>query len=118
MSSAESGGIVPEFHKITKSEATCPSAKDFPSTINSKYAVNEVRAPEVSLAMFETPFEILDRRNTDCSSHNVVIQFDEPDWGLDAYLWRTSTETVVKVHRYHDRFQKELAAYRTENCPT
>lgn len=112
MSSAGPGGIVPEFRKIIKSEATCPNAKDFPSTINSKYAVNEVRVTEVSVAMFEIPFKILDRRNTYCSRHNVVIQFDEPDWGLDAYLWRTNTETIVKVHWYHDRFQKELATYQ------
>lgn len=61
--------------------------------------------------MFEVPFELLERRNGYCSSHSVVIQIDEPDWGLDAYLWRTNVETVVKVHRYHDRFEKELAAY-------
>jgi hypothetical protein len=112
MSSAEPGGIVPESLKIIKSAATCPTERDFPSAISSKCAVNEVRATEVSLAMFEIPFEILGRRNASCSSNNVVIQFDEPDWGLDAYLWRTTTETVVKAHRYQERFQKELAAYQ------
>lgn len=62
--------------------------------------------------MVDIPFEIIERRSAYCSRHNVVIQFDEPDWGLDAFLWRTTVETVVKVHRYHERFQKELATYR------
>ena len=80
--------------------------------MSSKYAVKEVRATEVSLAMVDIPFEIMERRSAYCSRHYVVIQFDEPDWGLDAFLWRTTVETVVKVHRYHERFQKELATYR------
>lgn len=61
--------------------------------------------------MFEVPFELLERRDAYCSSHAVVIQFEQPDWGLDAYLWRTNVETIVKVHRYEERFQTELAAY-------
>ena len=54
---------------MMKSLATCPSGKDFPSAISSKYAVNDVLVMEVSLAMLE-------------------------------------------VHRYKERFQKELATYR------
>ncbi|MEZ6034375.1 MAG: hypothetical protein R3C17_14870 [Planctomycetaceae bacterium] len=62
--------------------------------------------------MADIPFETMERRSAYCSCHGVVIQFDEPDWGLDAFLWRTTVETVVKIHRYHERCQKELATYQ------
>ena len=112
MSSAGPVGTVPGLLRIIKSLATCPNAKDFPSAISSKYAVNDVLVTKVSLAMLDVPVELLKRRDAFCDAHDVVIQIEAPDWGLDAYLWRTDSETILKVHRYRERFQKELATYR------
>ena len=62
--------------------------------------------------MLEVPVELLERREAYCGGHDVVVQIESPDWGLDAYLWRTDSETILKVYRYKERFQKELATYR------
>lgn len=62
--------------------------------------------------MIEIPPEILDRRDAFCRRRSVEVSDAGFAWGLDAFVWITNVDTVVKVHRYSDRYRREFAAYQ------
>lgn len=65
------------------------------------------------MVMIEIPDFILEARNEYCQRYTRVIDPNgEFWWGLDAYLWQSTDYQIIKVHRYSERFQRELAAYR------
>ena len=61
--------------------------------------------------MIEIPNEILDRRNDYCERRQIRVIDEDGAWGLDAFVWRSAVGTILKVHRYEDRFRREMAAY-------
>lgn len=62
--------------------------------------------------MPEVPLEIVDRRDTYCETHEVVLESEQPrGWGVDGYVWQTTDDTILKVHYNPREFAQELAIY-------
>lgn len=61
--------------------------------------------------MIDIPSEILARRDEYCQRRQFDVVEEECAWGLDAFLWRSTAGTILKVHRYKDRFGREKRAY-------
>ncbi|MBI1313664.1 hypothetical protein GC176_20420 [bacterium] len=63
--------------------------------------------------MVGIPDSVIDVRDRYCQERGEHIPSNgEFWWGLDAFLWQTASDSILKVHRYKDRFAKELAAYQ------
>jgi hypothetical protein len=63
--------------------------------------------------MVEIPSEILWRRDEYCRIHLVAIETARPrGWGVDAYIWQTTADTILKVHYNQREFRQELAVYQ------
>lgn len=63
--------------------------------------------------MIEIPDFILEARDEYCRRNSCEIDPNgEFWWGLDAYLWQTTHYQIIKVHRYKERFRRELEAYQ------
>ena len=63
--------------------------------------------------MTEIPAFILEARDEFCQRNSCEIDpMGEFWWGLDAYLWQLDNYQIMKVHRYEERFRRELEAYQ------
>ena len=63
--------------------------------------------------MIEIPVFILEARDEYCRRNSCAIDPNgEFWWGLDAYLWQSTNYQIIKVHRYKDRFHRELGTYQ------
>lgn len=66
--------------------------------------------------MISLPAELLERRDEYCRRHALGIQ-DLPGagqpfgWGLDAFVWQTTLDSILKVFRHEAEFHQERAVY-------
>ncbi len=62
--------------------------------------------------MIVIPDSILKARDEYCRRYSSQIDENgEFWWGLDAFLWQSTGDSILKVHRYEERFRQELAVY-------
>jgi hypothetical protein len=63
--------------------------------------------------MAEVPDDLWRRCEEYCRNHARHLQSDEPTWwGWEAFLWLTTEDSVLKVHRNSKEFLQELAVYQ------
>lgn len=61
----------------------------------------------------EVSIELNRRLNDYCKSRGRSLQQFEPTWwGWEAFLWVTTEDSVIKVHRNRLEFENELNSYR------
>lgn len=61
--------------------------------------------------MYEIPEDLRQRADEYCACRDVTI-VDLRGWGVDAYLWQTSDDQIIKVFRRASAYQQEVRVYR------
>jgi hypothetical protein len=61
--------------------------------------------------MMEIPDELLSRRDAYCQRYGKTI-VDLRGYGMDAFVWQTDDDDILKVFRHARQFAAELAVYR------